>query len=258
MKKRSMTFIGALSLMFITVVGCKKEENTVTNQSSKQSVFNTKSSYTNPYNFVGIGHNDALIGALTKSGYRSLTSSSQISYIKGLVETSFTNNGASAYTGKDISSTITSTVRDEVTSSSFDPETYYTSKLSRLNSSEQAAMQDMVDLFDLYVENGDWSSFRTSMNALEQSVGTSTSLDNNTKARILSAYALGKASFSFWTNHESTPAPSQFKIKPWLADVGGFITGAWGSWQQNGDINEAIETGTVLGGFASEVAALVK
>jgi len=84
-------------------------------------------------------------------------------------------------------------------------------------------------------------------------VNQNASITAQSKKMILGAIAVGKASFIFW--HGSDVPAS--KIKPWLADTGGFIVGAgttiWG-WFEGYEWGNPITNGVAAGTFASEVA----
>lgn len=257
MKKRTFKFIGGLSLMLVTIVSCQKE-NVQPTASVTGKASGTTKTFTNPYNFIGIAHNDALIPAITSSDYQSANTANKLLWLEGKIENSFTNNGASSYAVYNLAEKITSTQTSEILDDSFDPETYFDGKMSLLNSYESAAISTMDGLFDTYTSNRDWSAFQSGILTLETNVDASTNLTLNSKKMVLATIAAGKSSFSFWTGHESTAPPSSFRIKPWLADVGGFFGGAWAAWQNGSTVSESVSTGVELGGFASEVAALLK
>jgi len=257
MKMKNLIKFSALIATTLIISSCKKiEPIDRTNEINNQYQF-TKISYEqNAYNFVGEIHNEVLDEALRSNEFMELSKQNKVLWIYNKTNNSLKRRGLDNYMVLNANQFISSQQLTILPDQSAQPEEYFNQVISLLSQTEQAYIQEMLTEFTNYNTHKNMSQLQSRINAIANSINQNQLVLEDRKKLLFGCLSIGLSSFNFW-NSDSSP---KAKIKPWLADVGGFIVGAgttiWGiiNYPNSNLWGNPITNGIAAATFASTTA----
>jgi hypothetical protein len=257
MKKSILIYF--VSFLFISnFSSCEKFDNTNKLTTSTKLNKNLKTSdEINPYNYLGEMHDSILLESLLDSNFQNLTTSNKVTWIINQINLSLTSRNLTNLTFSNSSNYLTQNQLDLLPSENSDPEEYFDDAIENLSDTTRNYLSVLKILFHVYETDSNLLEFDSAILELEKNVFFNDNLSELEKLQVLGSISIGKHSFHFFL--EGPGSTRAFKVKPWLADVGGFVVGAgttiYGSFQDQ-EWGNPILNGVAAGTFASQVAKL--
>ncbi len=213
-----------IPLLFITLFySCSKEQMKITSKKVSQINLN-KSTFINPYLYIGVIHNKVLEKSLTNNEYGLLqTAKDKLIWanqevIKELELIDSTRLISYELTEEELNFLISINPSTEENSRE-----YFETILNKYDNKISSYVRQLDSiLLDNRNEKWNENNFNNSMLNLNLSINNSNVLNDLEKKGLLMVTALGEKSFIFWNNGNFNDGDTS-AAPPWIRDIGGFF-----------------------------------
>jgi hypothetical protein len=253
-KLTTFTAIIAAILIFSSCTKIKPNKNIYTSNNNHNS---TKiSSGQNAFNFVGEIHNEVLKEAFISSEFMGLSKHDKVLWIYNKTNNALIGRGLDNYIVLNANQYLSNDLLASLPDQSTNPENYFNQKISILSETEQAYIQNMLTEFTNYGTHKNKTQLESNISTILCNINQNQGITEDRKKLLSGCLSIGLSSFNFWNSDLAPKA----KIKPWLADIGGFIVGAgvtiWGiaNYPNNDLWGNPITNGIATATFASTTA----
>ena len=227
-------------LTLVVVVSCSKESVTEAEENQFHNETLSRAGNTNPYEYVGEFHNEALAHMfnISSSNYQDI-----VDYLAPRMEEDSSNFIAFSLVEEDYNAAV---------ANGYD---YYTNLwVEGIIEEKEKAYLNQLEVIMLNSSSRD--EFKNKIADVVEQLLQDRSLSRTSQELLLSTTALAKHSYLFWDAYEATSRAKKGKWGKFWADVGGFAGGFVGTLIYNNNNGSdpnlnPFTNGTAVGGLAS-------